>query len=240
MTTLFISDLHLDTVRPGILDLFEGLLAGEARSAQAVYILGDLFEYWIGDDDDSELATRVATALRGLAEHDVPLYFIAGNRDFLLGPAYARRCGMQLLADGTLIELGGRPTLLMHGDTLCTDDRKYQAFRREVRQPAWQRHFLSQSLAARRQFAANARKASKAHTGSTDMAIMDVNPQAVADAMRQAGVTHLIHGHTHRPAIHDFTLDGQPARRTVLGDWYRQGSVLRVSAKEYDLAGLPA
>ncbi|HET8898171.1 MAG TPA: UDP-2,3-diacylglucosamine diphosphatase [Rhodanobacteraceae bacterium] len=239
MTTLFISDLHLDPARPHILDQFESFLAGEARRADALYILGDLVEAWIGDDDDGPLATRIAVALRALADSGVPIAFIAGNRDFLLGPAYAARCGMRLLEDGSVIKLCGQPTLLMHGDTLCTDDVAYQAFRQQVRDPAWQHQFLSLPLAERRAFAARARDASRDHTGQTDMAIMDVSQSAVDAALRQAGVSRLIHGHTHRPASHHFDLAGQAAERIVLGDWYEQGSVLRVSPATLALATLP-
>lgn len=238
MTTLFISDLHLDEARPHILDLFEDFLAGEARQADALYILGDLFEAWIGDDDDSALGARVAAAIHGLADSGVPVYFIAGNRDFLLGENFAARCAMQILEDGTVVDLHGTPTLLMHGDTLCTADLDYQEFRAQVRTTEWQRQFLAQPLEKRRAFAAQARDASKAHTGGTDMAIMDVTQDAVAEAMRQAAVTHLIHGHTHRPAIHPFELDGQAAERIVLGDWYEQGSVLRVDSQSRRLQAL--
>jgi UDP-2,3-diacylglucosamine hydrolase len=228
VATLFVSDLHLDDARPHIVDDFERFCAGEARSADALYILGDLFEAYIGDDDDAALNARVARALRGAADAGAPVYFVVGNRDFLLGEAYARRCGMGLVDDGAVIDLHGTPTLILHGDVLCTDDDAYLAFRKQVRDPAWQQAFLARPLRERRAFAAQARDASRAHTSSTDMAIMDVNPQAVENALRQAGVTRMIHGHTHRPAIHEFTLDGKPAQRLVLGDWYEQGSVLRV------------
>ncbi|MGA7297992.1 MAG: UDP-2,3-diacylglucosamine diphosphatase [Rhodanobacteraceae bacterium] len=238
MTTLFISDLHLDQARPQILELFEQFLAGEARRADALYILGDLFESWIGDDDDSNLAARVASALHELGSHGVPVHFIAGNRDFLLGTDYARRCGMQLLDDGTVIDLHGTPTLLMHGDTLCTDDIEYQAFRAQVREPKWQQQFLAQPLTTRRAYAAQARDASKAHTGSSDIAIMDVTPAAVMQALKQAGVRHMIHGHTHRPAVHEIDVNGQPGQRIVLGDWYEQGSVLRVDEDKRNLQAL--
>lgn len=238
MATLFVSDLHLDDVRPHIIGLFERFCAGEARAADALYVLGDLFEAYVGDDDDAPLNARAATALRGVADAGVPLFFIAGNRDFLLGTAYARRCGMTILADGAVVELCGIPTLLLHGDVLCTDDAAYQAFRGHVRDPAWQATFLARPLAERRAFAAQARDASRAHTSSTAMTIMDVNQGAVETALRQAGVARMIHGHTHRPAIHDFTLDGQPARRIVLGDWYEQGSVLRVDRDTAELTGL--
>jgi UDP-2,3-diacylglucosamine hydrolase len=237
-TTLFISDLHLDDARPHIVEDFERFCADEARTADALYILGDLFEAYIGDDDDALLNVRIASALRGVADAGVPVHFIVGNRDFLLGEGYARRCGMDILDDGVVIDLYGTPTLILHGDVLCTDDAAYLAFRRQVRDPAWQAAFLARPLTERRAFAAQARDASRAHTSQTDMAIMDVNQHAVENALRQAGVTHMIHGHTHRPAIHDFTLDGKPAQRIVLGDWYEQGSVLRVTPDSVDLSGL--
>jgi UDP-2,3-diacylglucosamine hydrolase len=145
---------------------------------------------------------------------------------------------MNVLDDGAIVDLHGTPTLILHGDVLCTDDAAYLAFRRQVRDPAWQQAFLAQPLAARRAFAAQARDASRAHTSQTDMAIMDVNQAAVERALRGAGVTRIIHGHTHRPAIHDFTLDGKPAQRSVLGDWYEQGSVLRVDCSSAELTGL--
>jgi UDP-2,3-diacylglucosamine hydrolase len=238
VATLFVSDLHLDDARPRIVEAFEHFCAGEARRADALYVLGDLFEAYIGDDDDAALNARVATALRGVADAGVPVHFIAGNRDFLVGASYARRCGMNVLDDGAIVDLHGTPTLILHGDVLCTDDAAYLAFRRQVRDPAWQQAFLAQPLAARRAFAAQARDASRAHTSQTDMAIMDVNQAAVERALRGAGVTRMIHGHTHRPAIHDFTLDGKPAQRSVLGDWYEQGSVLRVDCSSAELTGL--
>ena len=238
MACLFVSDLHLDPARPQITRLFEHFLAVEARTAEAVYILGDLFEAWIGDDDDSELAARVARGLRDLANANVPIFFIAGNRDFLLGPDYAARSGMRLLPDASVHAIAGVPTLLMHGDALCTDDHAYLAFRDQVRTPAWRRQFLAQSLDARRAFAAQARAGSRAHTRDTPEVLMDVNAAAVASAMRAAGVRRLIHGHTHRPAVHRFMLDAQPAERIVLGDWYTQGSRLRISVDNLTLDAL--
>lgn len=239
MHTLFIADLHLDASRPRITRLFEDFLAGdEARGADAVYILGDLVEAWIGDDDDAELPARIAAATHGLRDAGVPVYFMVGNRDFLLGEAFAQRAGFTMLDDGVVHDLYGRPTLLMHGDVLCTDDVAYQAVRRQVRTPEWKAQILAMPLDARRAFAAKAREDSRAHTGSTMETIMDVNAIAVADVMREAGVTRLIHGHTHRPAIHRFDLDGQPAERIVLGDWYEQGSVLRVTPAQVELRGL--
>jgi UDP-2,3-diacylglucosamine hydrolase len=241
MTTLFISDLHLDDSRPHITSLFEHYLASdEARHADAFYILGDLVEAWVGDDDDAELPNRIARATSAVRDAGVPVYFIVGNRDFLLGETYAARAGMTLIEDGAVHDLYGTPTLLMHGDVLCTDDVAYQQLRRQWRSPAWKAQVLAMPLDARRALAAKARAESRSYTSSTDETLMDVNADAVAEAMRHAGVTHLIHGHTHRPAIHHFDLDGQTAERIVLGDWYDQGSVLRVTAKARTLHGLTA
>lgn len=238
MSILFISDLHLDDERPFITELFLQFLRGEARDAQALYILGDLFESWIGDDDDAPLAQRVQDALAQLSADGVALHFMAGNRDFLVGDAFAARSGVTLLADPTRIDLAGAPTLLMHGDTLCSDDLAYQQFRAQVRDPAWQQAFLAQPLAQRRAFAAQARAQSKLHTGAATAQIMDVTESAVHEALRCHGALRLIHGHTHRPARHRIDLDGQAAERIVLGDWYEQGSVLRVAGAALELAGL--
>lgn len=239
MSTLFIADLHLDASRPQITALFEQYLASaEVRAADALYILGDLVEAWIGDDDDAELPQRIALATRAVRDSGVPVYFMVGNRDFLLGEAFAARAGFTQLEDGTVHRIAGRPTLLMHGDVLCTDDVAYQTIRAQVRTPEWQAQILSMSLEARRAFAAQARAQSQAHTGASTESIMDVNASAVSTVMRDAGVTRLIHGHTHRPAIHPLVLDGRPAQRIVLGDWYEHGSVLRVSNDTVDLRGL--
>ncbi len=239
MTTLFIADLHLDPSRPPITALFEHYLASDdVRHADALYILGDLVEAWIGDDDDAELPQRIATAIRAVRDAGVPVYFMAGNRDFLLGETFAQRAGLTLLDDGAVHELYGRPTLLMHGDLLCTDDVAYQAVRRQVRTPQWKAQILAMPLEARRAFAAKAREDSRAHTGATQESIMDVNADAVRQALRDACVTRLIHGHTHRPAIHAMQLDNQPAERIVLGDWYEHGSVLKVTPGGVELQGL--
>lgn len=235
MPTLFISDLHLDAERPQITDLFERFLREEADGADALYILGDLFEAWVGDDDPSDTGARVAAGLGALREAGVPVYFIRGNRDFLLGPDYARRAGMTILSDPAVVMLYGRPTLLMHGDTLCTDDVAYQQFRAQTRNPQWQAEFLAQPLAARLAFARQARAASQAHQSGlqsqgTMEAITDVAPVAVEGTLAQFGIDTLIHGHTHRPAMHELEIAGTPCRRIVLGDWYEQGSVLRIDA----------
>jgi len=226
MSTLFISDLHLDAARPHIVELFTQFVAADARRAEALYILGDLFESWIGDDDDSPLALQVAQALSALQQSGVPIFFMHGNRDFLLGHEYAQRAGMTLLTDPTVAEFGGERTLLMHGDMLCTDDAAYQEFRAVVRNPDWQKQFRARSLSERHAFAAQARAESVKHTAGAKPEIMDVNQGAVLAAMRKHGVRTLIHGHTHRPATHRFDLDGQAAERIVLGDWYEQSSVL--------------
>ncbi len=232
MTTLFIADLHLDAERPAITQLFGHFLDNEARSADALYILGDLFEAWVGDDDPSEAGAMVAQKLHALSASGVPVFFIRGNRDFLLGTGYAARCGMTVLDDPTIIDLYGTPTLLLHGDLLCSDDTAYQQFRAQTRDPHWQAQFLAQPLAARLAFAEQARAASKARYGELlasgqSETITDVTPATVQAWFARFGVTRMIHGHTHRPAIHD---EGHGCSRIVLGDWYAQGSVLRVDA----------
>ena len=243
MTTLFISDLHLDSTRPAITELFGRFVRREAKSADALYLLGDLFEAWVGDDDPSETGAFVATALREVVDAGVPVYFIRGNRDFLVGQDYALRAGFRILPDPAVVMLYGKPTLLMHGDLLCSDDTAYQAFRSQVRDPVWQQQFLSQPLAARQAFADRARGESRKRQAglieaNTLEAITDVTPATVVETMARYGVTRLIHGHTHRPAIHALDIDGRRAQRIVLGDWYAQGSVLRVDADGLSLAAI--
>jgi UDP-2,3-diacylglucosamine hydrolase len=218
--TLFISDLHLDPSRPEIIALFERFIVEEAVHADALYILGDLFEAWIGDDAEDETGQRFVDAMRPLREARRPCFYMHGNRDFLLGERFAKEAGMTLLPDPSVIDLYGTPTLLMHGDTLCTDDLAYQEFRKLSRSPQWQRQFLSQSVEQRRAFANQARQESQRHTGDkANATIMDVNQGAVEAAMKSAGVLRLIHGHTHRPATHGFNLDREQAQRIVLSDW---------------------
>ena len=234
MGTLFISDLHLDDSRPEITDLFLDFLKRDAVQAEALYILGDFFEAWVGDDDDSELGKKVTQAIRTLSDQGVPVFFMRGNRDFLIGADFAKRAGLQILPDPCVLELYGKPTMLMHGDLLCTDDVAYQAFRTQVRSDAWQTQFLSQPLATRIAFAAQARAASKQHQSGLmneqQENIMDVTQATVQSLMQRYGVNRLIHGHTHRPAIHQFYINDTSSQRVVLGDWYSQGSVLRVDA----------
>ena len=246
MSTLFVSDLHLDPARPEITALLLRFLQREAASADALYILGDLFEAWVGDDDPSSTGQQVAEGLRRLADAGVPVYFVHGNRDFLVGQDYAGRAGMRILPDPAVVSLYGEPVLLMHGDLLCTDDHAYQAFRAQTRDPHWQAKFLAQPLAARQAFAAQARQASMSRQKEMidgDRAcfetVTDVNPQAVEATLARYGVATLVHGHTHRPAVHAVRIGDREGRRIVLGDWYEHGSVLRVSPGHCDLQALP-
>jgi len=240
MGALFISDLHLDPERPAITALFMDLLARRTGQTEALYILGDLFEAWLGDDDDGALGREVAAALKQRVEQGVTVYLMHGNRDFLLGGGFAAASGAQLLPEALVIDLYGSPTLIMHGDTLCTDDVDYQAFRAQVRSPQWRAQALALPLAQRRLLAKQLRQDSQTAIQQKAAAITDVNPQAVLEVMREHGVRQLIHGHTHRPALHDFMLDGEPARRLVLGDWYAQGSVLWCDEHGCRLEALPS
>lgn len=237
--TLFISDLHLHPAQPAVTGLLLNFLAQSARQAEALYILGDLFEAWIGDDDDADPGRTVAAALRTLTDAGVPVYFLHGNRDFLLGERFAVASGVQLLPESIVIDLAGEPTLLLHGDTLCIDDVEYQTFRAQVRHPAWQAQILALPLEQRRVLAGQLRETSRQAGQQKAAEITDVNPAEVERVMRAQGVRQLIHGHTHRPAIHDWRLEGQPARRAVLGDWREQyGSVLRCDASGWRLERL--
>ena len=224
--TLFISDLHLDEGRPQITQLFLDFLQTRASGSDALYILGDLFEAWIGDDDQSTMNTGVCRVLSECAASGTPVFVMHGNRDFLLGEQFARQGNCTLLQDPARIDIYGTPTLLMHGDLLCTDDTEYQAFREMVRNPQWQAGFLNKPLEERRAIALEMRALSQQKTGGKAESIMDVNAAAVVNVMTEYRVPRLIHGHTHRPAIHDLLINGRPAQRIVLGDWYEQGSVL--------------
>jgi UDP-2,3-diacylglucosamine hydrolase len=228
MATLFASDLHLDSEAPWAIDAFLAFLSGPARDADALYLLGDLFEVWVGDDDESPDHARACAGLAALTASGVAVHVIHGNRDFLLGDGFARRTGVKLLPDPVLVDLHGVPTLLSHGDVFCTEDTSYQQLRSIVRQPAWQRRFLSLPLDARRALASAARAGSKAHTERTVPVIMDVNPDAVLRAFRATGARRLIHGHTHRPAIHPGVVDGTRTERVVLAPWYESASCVSV------------
>ncbi len=219
MSTLFISDLHLDEKRPDIFRAFLHFLETTAKDAEALYVLGDLFEAWVGDDDDAPLARESIAAFRHLADSGTALYFLHGNRDFLLGERFAEETGGTLLNDPCKIDLYGTPTLLMHGDSLCTADTEYQKLRRQLRSVDWQQQLLSQPLAARRQLAEQLRMASSEATSNKAEDIMDVTPDEVIEALSSNNCTRLIHGHTHRPARHTLTVHGKTAERIVLGDW---------------------
>jgi UDP-2,3-diacylglucosamine hydrolase len=225
--TLFISDLHLSAARPGCTELLLGFLAGRARGADALYILGDLFDAWIGDDDPAPPNPQVIAGLRALGDSGTPVYLQHGNRDFLIGPTFAAASGCRLLPDPARIELDATPTLLMHGDLLCTDDSNYQAMRGQIRSPAFTQQFLSRPIPERRAIADDYRRRSGEATSLKAADIMDVNQQAVEQVMREQGVRQLIHGHTHRPGRHRFQLDGEPAERLVLAEWHQdRGQVL--------------
>jgi UDP-2,3-diacylglucosamine hydrolase len=227
--SLFISDLHLTDERPEANERFIELLEGKARGADALYILGDFFEYWIGDDDLEDPFNAVIAGLLGaLSRGGVPLYLMHGNRDFLVGERFCAATGAKLLADPSVHEIQGVRTLLMHGDTLCTDDLDYQNWRRISRSEAWQREFLAEPLPERRRAIVGMREKSKEVVQAKPADIMDVNDAAVMQAMRAHGVTRLVHGHTHRPGRHALTIDGRPAERWVLPDWYGRGGYLEI------------
>lgn len=240
MATLFVSDLHLSAERPAIIALFLGFLRAQAARAEALYILGDLFEYWIGDETvEQEEFRPVVQGLRALTASGVPVSVLHGNRDFLLGEGFERASGCRLLTDPARLGLYRETVLLMHGDLLCTDDLDYQKFRATVRDPRWIQTFLARSVSEREAIVRGLRDMSRSAMSTKPAEIMDVNRAAVDDSLRRHGLRHLIHGHTHRPAQHEFLLDGRPARRTVLGDWYEQGSVLECDERGCALRTLP-
>lgn len=238
MSTIFISDLHLDPSRPEVTRCFFKFLEEAAEDAEALYILGDLFEVWIGDDDPDPHHQSVIDALRKFTTARRPCYIMRGNRDVLLGRQFCAAAAAQLIEETTVIKLNDERVLLLHGDELCTDDHAYQKFRRQARSPTWRAIFLSLPLGVRRWLSTRIRKGSTAMTALKADDITDVNQEEVEHAMRTNHVKILLHGHTHRPAIHEFTLDGKPATRIVLGDWYEQGSVLEWGAEGPELRSL--
>ena len=238
MTTLFISDLHLDADRPAAIAQFLAFMEREANQATALYILGDLFEVWIGDDDTNPGNAPIIFALARLKLRGVPCFFMHGNRDFLVGRRFATATGCELLAEYEVLAIEGQRVLLTHGDLLCTDDTPYMALRAEVRDPRWQRDFLAKSIEERRAIAGDLREKSQEATAAKAEEIMDVNQSAVEAAMRQHDVQLLLHGHTHRPGVHGFSLDGHDATRIVLGAWYEQGSVVRWDENGFELETL--
>jgi len=231
MTALLISDLHLHPGAPGVSEGFLHWLDERARGSDALYILGDFFEAWVGDDlldlgeqdptGNATLASPIAAALKRLADGGTAIYLMHGNRDFLLGERFAHDAGAALLPDPSVVALGGERVLLMHGDSLCTHDEAYQAFRAQARNPLWQEQVLSMPIQERIALARQLREQSGEANSNKAEDIMDVTPDEVVKVMAEHGVTTLIHGHTHRPAVHDLEVDGQPAKRYVLGDWQR-------------------
>lgn len=230
--TLFISDLHLSAERAAANEALFAFLEERVPGSNALYILGDLFEYWIGDDDLSDpFHAIVAGFFARTVQAGTPMYLMHGNRDFLIGDAFCAAAQVTRLEDPTVLNLFGTPTLLMHGDTLCTDDTSYMDWRRTCRAPAWQQEFLSQPLAARRAQMLQWRAQSEAGKQSKSAQVMDVNATAVIDALNAHQCRRLIHGHTHRPGRHALEINHQTAERIVLADWYTQGSFLEVTAQ---------
>ena len=236
--TLFISDLHLSPKRPRAVRWFTEFLETDARDAAALYILGDLFDYWIGDDAIELLdQSPVVAALHAYGKVQTKLYFLPGNRDFLVGQDFADLTGCTLVQDETVVDLYGEPTLLMHGDSLCTGDIEHQKFRQMVLDPKWQQDFLALPVQKRFDLAVDARAQSDLHKSLMKMEIMDVTPAEVTAVMRKHKVRRLIHGHTHRPGYHEVALDQGTGERIVLGDWYNGSSVLR--AQNHELVLIP-
>ncbi|HEX9395876.1 MAG TPA: UDP-2,3-diacylglucosamine diphosphatase [Burkholderiales bacterium] len=232
MRSLFISDLHLIQDRPAANERFFGFLERQARGADALYILGDFFEYWIGDDDLAEPFNGViAASLRELTRAGTPVYLMHGNRDFLLGEDFCKATGARLLGDPSEVVFGSEKILLMHGDTLCTDDLDYQNWRRTARSAAWQQDFLSKSIPERRAAVMGLREKSIEVVKAKPADIMDVNDGAVRAAFRRHGVRRMIHGHTHRPGRHALKIDGRTCERWVLPDWYGRGGYLALDSR---------
>ena len=236
--TLFISDLHLDSGHPEIQQQLLEFIERGAKGSDALYILGDLFEVWLGDDDDNTDHQQTINSLKRLHTQGTPVYIQHGNRDFLLGERFSQLSGCTILPDPCVIDLYGQQVLIMHGDLLCTDDVDYQSFRRQVRNPEWQAQFLQQPLTQRKQIAAGLRQQSRQETRNKTEQIMDVSQTTVDEYMQRFDVQTLIHGHTHRPDIHQWELDGSSRQRIVLGDWFTQGSVLRWDRDGYQLQTL--
>jgi UDP-2,3-diacylglucosamine hydrolase len=238
---LFVSDLHLTSERPAANEAFFGFLEREAPGATGLYILGDLFEFWIGDDDLADpLNAIVAGFLANTAAGGTPVYLMHGNRDFLMADAFCKAAGAQLLPDATEVDLFGTRTLLMHGDTLCADDQAYQQWRRLCRSEEWRKPFLAEPLEGRRNQMQALRRQSELDKKSKPATIMDVNDEAVRQAFRSHNATRLIHGHTHRPGHHLVEVDGRSCERWVLQDWYGRGGFLEVSAEGARLVSLPS
>jgi UDP-2,3-diacylglucosamine hydrolase len=239
MTALFISDLHLEADRPDIGKQFLRFLEEEASQADDLYILGDLFEAWVGDDDPNTHYFTVKRALRKLVDNGVPVYFMHGNRDFMIGNRFANETGIKILTDPFKVNMYGQKALLSHGDILCTNDLQYQQIRKMTRNPEWQATMLAKPLRERLAVAEEARLQSLERTINLDMNIMDVTQDAVEKIMKEYEVDVLLHGHTHRPGVHVVDVDGRKGKRIVLGDWYTQGSVVRWTSRGASLEEMP-
>lgn len=239
MANLFASDLHLEDQRPDILRAFFRLLDEQKKYLQQIYLLGDIFEVWLGDDTPSACADALAEKLSGLAREGIEIFLLHGNRDFLLGPAYAARCGATLLHEPVLLTVADRPAALLHGDSLCTLDTDYMAFRKMVRDPQWIAQFLAKPLSERIAIGRSLREQSRRSAQQKQEYIMDVTPDEVLATLRDLKVELLIHGHTHRPAVHDLLLDGKAVQRLVLGDWYTQGWYLLADDNDIQLKSFP-
>ncbi len=239
MATLFISDLHLEAERPDIGKQLLQFLGGDAKDAEELYILGDLFEAWVGDDDPNTHYFTIKRALRKLVDSGVPVYFMHGDRDFLVGNGFASETGVKILKDPYKVTMYGRKVLLSHGDKLCTDDVQYQKIRKMTHDPEWQAKMLARPLKDRLRISEEARRQSLEQTLNMSKEIMDVNQTAVVEIMRKNNVDVLLHGHTHRPAVHEVDLGGRKAKRIVLGDWHKQGSVVRWDSRGPKLETLP-
>ena len=225
--TYFISDLHLSPERPEIATAFLSFLSNSAQSAEAIYLLGDLFEYWIGDDAAELLGATEILAAMQKSSQQIPCYFIAGNRDFLVGEEFSKKTGFKILEDETIINLYGKPTLILHGDSLCTDDIAHQQFRDAmVTNLEWKTQFLQLAIPERIEQAKLARMQSQEHKSSVSMGIMDVTESSVLNAFKKREIAQMIHGHTHRQNCHDYSVDGIDLKRYVLGDWDKTSSVL--------------
>ncbi|MGO2130350.1 MAG: UDP-2,3-diacylglucosamine diphosphatase [Pseudoalteromonas prydzensis] len=239
--TYFIADLHLSENRPDISAAFYQFLDTHIlnKDVDALYILGDFFEVWVGDDYVTALSTEVAKHLKVVSDNGTPVYFVHGNRDFIMRDKYAKQAGMILLPEQLVIDLYGTPTVILHGDEMCTQDIEYQKFRKKGRSWWWPRLMLAMPLWYRRKVAQNAREKSKQNQTGKALEILDVTEQAVLDVFAKHQVQNMIHGHTHRPNVHQYQVGKQTLTRTVLGDWYTQGSYLVVTAQTQELVSEP-
>ena len=226
MTITFISDLHISETQPEIANQFIDFLENQAQNSDALYILGDLFEYWIGDDDPNPYYEKIVSSLYDFTASGIPTYFIHGNRDFLIGEIFAKKTGVKILKDPSIIKINGEKIMISHGDIFCTDDYEYQNTRKITRNPEWQKQMLEKTIIERKKFAQISREKSRDHTKFLDETITDVNQDEIRKAFETCNVTKLIHGHTHKPAIHDMLINNISHQRFVLGDWYEQGSIL--------------